>query len=1161
MLHFSHQLLSFRKIKRSISLSVFLLICTSVFSQTAPGIDGVKVTGTLPVMYITTENNAIIESKEDYLSATFYIDAMGLPGFESVGSPTKQQVMQIRGRGNSSWTFDKKPYKLKLDKKTALLGMPKHKHWVLLAHTPSLEFMNERVSFELARRAQLGWVPREQAVEVVLNGRSIGLYALSEQVKIDSNRLDIYEQEDFNTDESTIPGGWLIEIDNTIEESQIAVKMPDLSFDARFTHKTPELLSDQQRTWITNELDSITAALFDADKTSEHWLDYIDLDAAARYYIVQELTCNYDCYSGSTYLNKDTGGKWKFGPIWDSGWTFPNRTRTGTLFDDRSLNVGVACEPVMIREMLKSYPFLKRVRELWHEMKSDMLTGINEYADTQRAQLTPAFNLNYDEIWPKYKGFPIEDGTTHIKLTLANYAEWMDNYVDSFKYMLMPVKSDTINAGESVTYQPELSPALTSATLVWSCDDESIAKINSATGEVTGQQRGTTTVRVATDQGQQAHYQITVLQPVTSLTFDAQAMNIESPTSTSVYPDTTLTSIVTVLPENANDKTLTFTSNNEEVATVDSTTGIIKTLALGEAVITATATSGVTTALTVNVVPRPVTKIIIADHETTFNVGDTVKLSATTYPENATYPNVVWLSSDESIASVEATTGKVTALFRGVVTISAQAHNGLTESTELTILQPVTSLAFDAQAMGIESATAASLYPDTTLTAVVTILPENANDKTLTFATSNEAVVSIDASTGVFTTHSLGEAIITATATSGVETKLTVNVVPRPVTKVEITPTDTSIEIENTLTLSATAYPENATYRTITWMSSNESVATVNSSTGEVNAIYPGNVTITATAPNGVSASYNLIIYPHAGVIPTEIYLSATKLRQGNTLTLSTDEPQLGYEGGWTYQWMLSGSQFSTDDVANTIVNPAISNGESTSLTYSVVITNSAPDGTVWAQATLTSQPVTVYNRPEALNALLRKGNSTSNTVIAMSPLSDAQLASQNYKFVYGHNDNSGKMVEIATTPLRYCMLPSSINITSPSETIWCYPVLSNSDGTLIAGSIVYLDGRVDNDFDASIYDGSQNIAMIDFSQSSNWFSQSTDGSLHFNIDSKTGGEIIISNLQGIVIHSKTFEPSSAVRESVDLNSLQSGIYIVAITTDNQTESYKIIIP
>ena len=86
-----------------------------------------EITGTLPIVYITTQNNAVIDSKEVYVPGTIRIDPLST-GYDSLSTVTAQ----FKGRGNWTWNgFDKKPYRIKLDSKQKVLGMPSNKHWCM----------------------------------------------------------------------------------------------------------------------------------------------------------------------------------------------------------------------------------------------------------------------------------------------------------------------------------------------------------------------------------------------------------------------------------------------------------------------------------------------------------------------------------------------------------------------------------------------------------------------------------------------------------------------------------------------------------------------------------------------------------------------------------------------------------------------------------------------------------------------------------------------------------------------------------------------------------------------------------------------------------------------------------------------------------------------
>lgn len=276
---------------------------------------------TIPIVYINTENSQAITSKDYYLNATIYVDALNT-GYESFGSDTAPIITEVKGRGNYTWTgFDKKPYKVKLDKANKIMGMGKSKHYTLLAHADDdLAFLRNTVGFELSRLMGLPYTPKQIPVELMLNGEYRGLYFLTEQIKIKEERLNITEQEDGETDPEIITGGWLVEIDNYDDEFQIKF-MENSSDLIRFTLKSPEELSTQQNSYITNLLTTTNAAIYNSNKYDTTWEQYIDMAQLINYYLVQELMDDAESFHGSCYIYKDKGNdeKLMFGPVWDFG--------------------------------------------------------------------------------------------------------------------------------------------------------------------------------------------------------------------------------------------------------------------------------------------------------------------------------------------------------------------------------------------------------------------------------------------------------------------------------------------------------------------------------------------------------------------------------------------------------------------------------------------------------------------------------------------------------------------------------------------------------------------------------------------------------------------------------------------------------------------------
>ena len=168
----------------------------------------------LPVVYIDTPNAVAITSKEDWTKNSS-IKIINTDGSEDYSN----NKLQIRGRGNSTWTYPKKPYALKLKDDSEILGMPAHKRWVLLANWMDRTLLRNDVSFQIAKQTCMEWTPRGKFVEVVLNGKHIGNYYLCEQIKVDANRVNIAKMETTDVSGYALTGGYLMELDVYFDEA------------------------------------------------------------------------------------------------------------------------------------------------------------------------------------------------------------------------------------------------------------------------------------------------------------------------------------------------------------------------------------------------------------------------------------------------------------------------------------------------------------------------------------------------------------------------------------------------------------------------------------------------------------------------------------------------------------------------------------------------------------------------------------------------------------------------------------------------------------------------------------------------------------------------------------------------------------------------------
>ena len=370
-----------------------------------PTLRAVEPSGTLPVLVIETKNRQPIVSKEEYLEGTYYLDPRGCEGVEAFGSAESPLPLQIKGRGNWTWTFNKKPYRLKLDDKAALLGMNKSKHFALLAHADdNRAFMRNATGFEVSRMSGLPWTPADKPCEVILNGDYIGLYFLTETIRFDKKRVNMTNPDDTVDDwlaenpdktaddypftDEDYTGAWLVEFDNYTDPCQVVVNSRQ-SEEAELwiTYKSPEdYVTNAHREWLKNEFDAIDELIYADNHADGAWLDKIDLTDAARFFVVNQIMNNYESYHGSCYLVKDKGAdqKWHFGPVWDFGSSFvPSADVSNWIWNSVFIQH-------WIQSMYDCPEFQAEVKRIFELMDTEGFDRIFNYQNEYAARITEA---------------------------------------------------------------------------------------------------------------------------------------------------------------------------------------------------------------------------------------------------------------------------------------------------------------------------------------------------------------------------------------------------------------------------------------------------------------------------------------------------------------------------------------------------------------------------------------------------------------------------------------------------------------------------------------------------------------------------------------------------------------------------------------------------
>ena len=278
-------------------------------------------TYTLPILYINVDDSKEIVSKEDYLWADYWLDSSADASVESIGSEMFPRRLQIRGRGQSTWTrWEKKPYKIKLETKEDLLGLSKNKHYALLPNAEDRSMIKNFMGFELSRKIGMAWTPRTIPIELVLNGQYWGIYFVTENIRVSKKRVNVVEQKDYETNSDSITGGWLLEIDNYEEANQIRFNDGD-GLITRVTYHSPGNLSGLQKDYLESLFQKINNAIYSSDKANTEWESYIDIHSLAQYYVCMELMDHIESFCGSCWMYKEIGADEKihFGPVWDFG--------------------------------------------------------------------------------------------------------------------------------------------------------------------------------------------------------------------------------------------------------------------------------------------------------------------------------------------------------------------------------------------------------------------------------------------------------------------------------------------------------------------------------------------------------------------------------------------------------------------------------------------------------------------------------------------------------------------------------------------------------------------------------------------------------------------------------------------------------------------------
>jgi hypothetical protein len=338
----------------------------------------------LPMMYITTDGLQEVTSKEEYIGANLVLK-------EDVKTRGAGDVIEarvnIKGRGNSSWQFSKKPFTLKFDEKVSLLDMHKDKSWILIPNYNDKSMLRNSLAFYMSSISSIDYTPESHFIEMVFNEKYQGTYLLCEKLKIAKHRVNVGND------------GFLVEIDCRAPaeadsryfdvphmENVVNIKDPDVEY------------NDENFLYIKNFVRKADEVLFGSNFTdpATGWQAYLDMDSFVDWYLIQEIGKNLDGkFDTSCYMHLARGGKLKMGPMWDMDVAFGNIAQLNqTCYDPTGFYIK---NEQWYSRLFKDPVFVARVKDRFNYFYSNMdniLANIN--ADAQYLKYSAQEN---DDKW------------------------------------------------------------------------------------------------------------------------------------------------------------------------------------------------------------------------------------------------------------------------------------------------------------------------------------------------------------------------------------------------------------------------------------------------------------------------------------------------------------------------------------------------------------------------------------------------------------------------------------------------------------------------------------------------------------------------------------------------------------------------------------------
>jgi len=343
-------------------------------------VESPQTTG-LPIIRIDTKDNVPVSSKEEYVPTNIHVIDPQNP--DNSFSHTEYED-EIRGRGNTTWTYPKKPYRIRFDTKRSMFGLAPARNWVLLANYLDPTLMMNTITFEVGQRFGLPFTNHYVHVELFLNGEYQGSYVLTEHVQVGEGRVDIDED-----------AGFFVELDTYYDEDP---KFTTQHYALPVMIKSPDDLPDPSGyDFVKDAIHALEAALIDSSFPDSGYRDLIDMDTFVDFLLINQLVRNGEIgWPKSTYMYKDADGPIGMGPLWDFDWAFGY----GGIGHQYFLTAeGLVFMHPFFARLFDDPVFVARFKARWAEVQDELAT-MPEFIESLAKRLERSAAQNFWK-WPE----------------------------------------------------------------------------------------------------------------------------------------------------------------------------------------------------------------------------------------------------------------------------------------------------------------------------------------------------------------------------------------------------------------------------------------------------------------------------------------------------------------------------------------------------------------------------------------------------------------------------------------------------------------------------------------------------------------------------------------------------------------------------------------